>query len=109
MHLGVAIAFATCDVIGTTTELNDNNIQPMKASQAQKRNVMNVQSMHDWTSLKVGQTSKRQVRAEHPNIGKSLPNLADIYRRNKNARASRQHRGEAIPSKQMLEHVEAKC
>jgi hypothetical protein len=49
----------------------------MKASQAQRRNVMNVQSMHDWTSLKVGQTGKREVRAKHLNLGKSLPNLAD--------------------------------
>jgi hypothetical protein len=77
MYLGVAIAFATCDVIARTTELKDNNIQQMKASQAQGRNVMNVQSMHDWTSLKVGQTGKREVRAEHQNLGKSLPNLAD--------------------------------
>jgi hypothetical protein len=38
---------------------------------------MNVQSMHDWMSLKVGQTGKREVRAEHLNIGKSLPSLAD--------------------------------
>ena len=29
MHLGVAIAFATCDVIAKTTEMKDN-IQQMK-------------------------------------------------------------------------------
>ena len=65
------------DVMAKSSKLKDNNIQQMKASQAQRRNVMNVQSMHDWTSLKVGQTGKREVRAEHLNLGKSLPNLAD--------------------------------
>jgi hypothetical protein len=38
---------------------------------------LNVQSMHDWTSLKVGQTGRREARAEHLNLGKSLRNLAD--------------------------------
>jgi hypothetical protein len=51
----------------------------MKAVQAQRIHVMNVQSMHDWMSLKVGQTGKREVRAEHLNMGKSLPNLADRF------------------------------
>ena len=51
----------------------------MKAVQAQRIHVMNVQSMHDWMSLKVGRTGKREVRAEHLNIGKSLPSLADTY------------------------------
>ena len=79
MHLGVATTFATwypCDDIAKTTELKDDNIQQMKAAQAQRINVMNVKSMHYWMSLKVGQTGKREVRAEHLNMGKSLPSLA---------------------------------
>jgi hypothetical protein len=59
-----------------TTELKDNNIQQMKAAQAQRINVMNVKSMHYWMSLKVGQTGEREMSAEHLNIGKSLPSLA---------------------------------
>jgi hypothetical protein len=49
----------------------------MKAVQAQRIHVMDVQSMHDWMTLKVGRTGKIEVRDEHLNIEKSLPSLAD--------------------------------